>query len=158
MPLRFQSPCVFVSDMERARAFYENALDQTPSLILDGYVVYPGFCLWRTDTARRHVYGETDAVPQGPMGRDNLELYFETEELDAAWDRLSPNAAPIHPMRTQPWGQRCFRVKDPEGHILEVAEPMEAVFRRLRDQGKSEQEIVAATEMDPAFVHRVLSA
>ncbi len=159
MPIRFHSPCVFVSDMEHARTFYEGVLGQTPTLILDGYVVYAGFCLWRTDTARRHVYGEeAPAVPAGPMGRDNLELYFETETLDDAWADVSARAETIHPVRTQPWGQRCFRCKDPEGHIIELAEPMETVFRRMRGQGKSVEEIIEATQMPEQFVRGVLGA
>jgi catechol 2,3-dioxygenase-like lactoylglutathione lyase family enzyme len=158
MPIQFHSPCVFVSDLARARTFYEEGLGQEPSLVLDGYVVYPGFCLWRTDTARKHVFGEPDTPAAGPMGHDNFELYFETELLEDAWERLMPRAEAIHPMKIQPWGQRCFRVRDPEGHILEVAEPMETVIRRLSDQGQSPAAIAAATMMDPDFVRNVLDA
>jgi uncharacterized glyoxalase superfamily protein PhnB len=158
MTIRFHSPAVFVTDLARARAFYEEALGQEPSLVLDGYVVYPGFCLWRTDTARRHVFDEPDSPGAGPMGRENFELYFETEHLEDAWDRVMPRAETIHPMKIQPWGQRCFRVRDPEGHILEVAEPMETVILRLRDQGRTPEEIAAATMMAPEFVRSVLEA
>lgn len=158
MPIRFHSPCVFVSNLAKARVFYEEALGQEPSLVLDGYVVYAGFCLWRTDTAKKHVFDDPAPTVDGPMGRDNLELYFESEDLEDAWDRVMPRAETIHPMKSQPWGQRCFRVRDPEGHILEVAEPMEVVIRRLRDDGKSTEEIIAATMMDPAFVRAVLEA
>lgn len=156
MPIRFHSPCVFVADLARSRAFYEDGLGQEPGLVLDGYVVYPGFCLWRTDTARRHVFDEPNAPADGPMGRDNFELYFETEQIEDAWERLFPRTETIHPMKLQPWGQRCFRLRDPDGHILEVAEPMEAVIRRLRDQGRTPEEIVAATMMPPEFVRSVL--
>ena len=158
MPIRFHSPCVFVSDLARARAFYEEALGQEPSLVLDGYVVYAGFCLWRTDTAKKHVFDDPAPTVDGPMGRDNLELYFETEHLEDAWDRVMPRAETIHPMKRQPLGQRCFRVRDPEGHIIELAEPMEVVIRRLREDGKTTEEIITATMMDPAFVRAVLEA
>jgi catechol 2,3-dioxygenase-like lactoylglutathione lyase family enzyme len=66
MSIRFHSTCVFVCDMEAARAFYEEVLGQTPTLVLDGYVVYPGFALWRADTAGRHVFGDALALPPGP--------------------------------------------------------------------------------------------
>ncbi|MHC1713612.1 MAG: VOC family protein [Solidesulfovibrio sp.] len=158
MPIRFHSPCVFVSDLALARAFYEGALGQEPSLVLDGYVVYAGFCLWRTDTARRHVFEETQTAPSGPMGHENFELYFETETIDEAWQRVSAMAIPIHPMKMQPWGQRCFRVRDPEGHILEVAEPMQTVFKRMHAAGKSIEEVIEATMMPPEFVRSVLEA
>lgn len=157
MPIRFHSPCVFVSDLDQARSFYEQILDQTPILVLDGYVAYTGFSLWRTDMARRHVFDEADAAPARPMGRDNFELYFETERLEDAWDRVLSRAAMIHPMKVQPWGQRCFRVHDPDGHIVELAEPMETVIRRLHAAGQTEAEIVAATRMPPDFVRRTLA-
>ena len=156
MPIQFHSPCVFVCDMVRSRVFYEDCLGQTPNLVLDGYVVYPGFCLWRVDTARKQVFDEPEAFLEGPMGRDNFELYFEAEPLEDAWERIMPRTDIIHPMKIQPWGQRCFRVRDPDGHILEVAEPMEAVIRHLSEIGRSEAEIVAATMMDPTFVRAVL--
>lgn len=158
MSIQFHSPCVFVSDLTRARAFYEEGLEQEPALVLDGYVVYQGFCLWRTDTARKHVFDEAATPPAGPMGRDNFELYFETEQLEDAWDRVMTRTETIHPLKIQPWGQRCFRVRDPDGHILEVAEPMETVILRLHEAGKSAAEIVAATMMDPEFVRSVIEA
>jgi uncharacterized glyoxalase superfamily protein PhnB len=157
--IRFHSPCIFVSDMRRARAFYEETLGQVPTLVLDGYVAYLGFCLWRTDTARRHVFEETQTAPTGPMGHENFELYFETDDMEDAWQRVRAVVAePIHPLKTRPWGQRCFRVRDPEGHILEVAEPMEAVFQRMHAAGKSVAEIIEATQMPPEFVRSVLEA
>ena len=158
MSIRFHSPCVFVCDMELARAFYEEVLGQTPTLVLDGYVTYPGFALWRADTAGQHVFGDALALPPGRLGRDNFELYFETEAVEAAFAAVSARAEALCPLTVQPWGQRCFRVRDPEGHIVELAEPMEVVIRRLRDDGKSTEEIIAATMMDPAFVRAVLEA
>uniref|UniRef100_I2PXZ4 VOC domain-containing protein n=1 Tax=Desulfovibrio sp. U5L TaxID=596152 RepID=I2PXZ4_9BACT len=158
MAITFHSPCVFVADMARARAFYETTLGQTPTLVLDGYVAYAGFSLWRTDTATRHIFDEPTAVPAGPMGRDNFELYFETDAIEEAWDRVLSGAEMIHAMKIQPWGQRCFRVRDPDGHIVELAEPMETVIRRMRASGRTEQEIVAATMMPPQFVKNVLAS
>ena len=116
MSIQFHSPCVFVADMVRSRAFYEDCLGQEPSLVLDGYVVYPGFCLWRIDTARKHVFGEPDAVSDGPMGRDNFELYFEAEPLEDAWERVMPRVETIHPMKLQPGGSVLPGAR-PDGHI-----------------------------------------
>ena len=55
MPIDYRSVCLFVADMDRARGFYEDVLGQTPVHVLVGYVAYPHFCLWATDTARRIV-------------------------------------------------------------------------------------------------------
>ena len=37
--------------------------------------------------------------------------------------RLAGLARIVHPIRTEPWGQRVFRLLDPDGHIVEVGEP-----------------------------------
>ena len=158
MSIRFHSPCVFVCDMEAARAFYEEVLGQTPTLVLDGYVVYPGFALWRADTAGQHVFGDASALPPGPLGRDNFELYFETEAVEAAFETVSARAEALCPLTTQPWAQRCFRVRDPEGHIVEVAEPMEAVVRRLAASGMDVAAVCAATLLPEAFVRAALAS
>ncbi|HCR13514.1 MAG TPA: glyoxalase [Solidesulfovibrio sp.] len=158
MPIRFHSPCVFVRDMELARIFYEATLGQTPTLALDGYVVYPGFALWRADTAGQHVFGDASALPPGRLGRDNFELYFETEDVEAAFKAVSARAEALCPLAAQPWGQRCFRVRDPEGHIVEVAEPMELVVRRLAASGMDVAAVCAATLMPEAFVRAALGS
>ena len=158
MSIRFHSPCVFMCDMEAARAFYAQVLGQTPTLVLDGYVVYPGFALWRADTAGQHVFGDASALPPGPLGRDNFELYFETEAVEAAFEAVSARAEALCPLTVQPWGQRCFRVRDPEGHIVEVAEPMEAVVRRLAASGMDVAAVCAATLLPEAFVRAALAS
>ena len=156
MPIDYRSVCLFVADMDRARGFYEDVLGQTPVHVLAGYVAYPHFCLWATDTARRIVFDEEPAAPHGPMGRDNLELYFEDAAIEDAFERVMTRAEIIHPPKSAPWGQRAFRLRDPDGHIVEVAEPMEAVIERLRDKGLSPAEIAAATMMPAEFVASTL--
>ena len=156
MPIDYRSVCLFVADMDRARGFYEDVLGQTPVHVLAGYVAYPHFCLWAADTARRIVFDEEPAAPHGPMGRDNLELYFEDAAIEDAFERVMARAEIIHPLKSAPWGQRAFRLRDPDGHIIEVAEPMEAVIERLRDKGLSPAEIAAATMMPAEFVAWVL--
>lgn len=156
MPIHFHSPCVFVADMERARAFYEDVLGQSPTLVLNGYVTYPGFSLWRADTAGEHIFDDALAIVPGRLGRDNFELYFESAAIEAAFEAVVSQAPLVTAMRVQPWGQRCFRVRDPDGHIVEVAEPMEAVVRRMAASGMDEAAIVAATMMPPGFVRAAL--
>ena len=156
MPIEYRSVCIFVADIDRARAFYEELMGQSPLHVLPGYVAYPHFCLWREDTARRIVFDEETGAPTGPMGRDNLELYFEDAVLEDAFERVMTRAEIIHPPKSAPWGQRAFRLRDPDGHIVEVAEPMEAVIERLRDKGLSPAEIAAATMMPAEFVASVL--
>lgn len=63
--------------------------------------------------------------PDAPRcGRANLALYFEVEDIDGAFERIAPSVELIHPVQPQAWGQRMFRSRDPDGHIVEVGEPM----------------------------------
>ena len=156
MPIDYRSVCLFVADMDRARLFYEDVLGQTPVHVLPGYVAYPHFCLWGTATARRIIFDEDAAAPDGPMGRDNLELYFEDAAIEDAFERVMTRAEIIHPPKSAPWGQRAFRLRDPDGHIIEVAEPMDAVILRLSDTGLGPVEIAGATMMPEEFVRMVL--
>jgi hypothetical protein len=44
-------------------------------------------------------------------------------------------------LRELPWGQRGFRVYDPDGHIIDISETHGALVRRLAAEGKSKQSI-----------------
>lgn len=58
-----------------------------------------------------------------PYGRRNLLLYFEHDDVDAAFEKLAPHVELIHPVERQEWGQRVFRFYDPDGHAVEIGEP-----------------------------------
>jgi uncharacterized glyoxalase superfamily protein PhnB len=53
-----------------------------------------------------------------------LLLYFETNQLDAAFARLKNKVRLVHPIERQSWGQRVFRFYDPDGHVIEIGEPL----------------------------------
>ncbi|GAH41494.1 unnamed protein product [marine sediment metagenome] len=59
-------------------------------------------------------------------------------------------------MYEQPWGQRCFRIYDPDNHIIEFGEPMPTVIKRFSSQGLSIEEIVKKTLMPLEIVKKVL--
>ena len=52
----------------------------------------------------------------------------------------------VHPIREHSWGQRALRLYDPDGHVIEVGEPMSAVVRRFLSQGLTLEE--TARRMD----------
>ena len=87
----------------------------------------------------------------------NDELYFESPDLDTVSTRLAEAGVQfIHPLREQPWGQRAFRVNDPDGHIVEVGEPMPAVIFRLLNQGMSIEAIAERTAMPVDIVKQIV--
>jgi catechol 2,3-dioxygenase-like lactoylglutathione lyase family enzyme len=152
--VRYKAPAVFVSDMAAARAFYEGVLGQAVVMDLGVYVVFTGeFSLWQKDAAREMIFGKTTtSFSFGPGG---LELYFECPDPAEALERVRAASAPlVHEMVEQPWGQRCFRVLDPCGHLVEVAEPMSVVVRRALTEGSAE-EAAKKTMMPLEYVQAV---
>ena len=62
----------------------------------------------------------------------------------------------IHPIMEHSWGQRAFRVYDPDNHIIEFAESMENVVLRLYTQNLSVEEIAKKSMMPMEFINLVL--
>lgn len=156
----FEGPVIFVADMKDSRPFYTEVLEQEELFAVgDAYTAYKGFALW---TARDALSMMHKTLPDGtdtPQGRNNLELYFETPALEAALENLREHdVALLNNIHEQPWGQRAFRILDPDGHIIEFAEPMSVVAQRLLNQGYSPQEIADKTMTELDEVKRLLDS
>ena len=146
--IRFSTSVVMVKDVGASRRFYESVMGQNVMLDHGPNVVFAGgFSIWEAEHANRIIFGGTggDGVR---TGCDNLELYFEVEDVEGAFHLLEEAGASIvHPVHEEPWGQRTFRCHDPDGHIVEVGEPMEAAIRRLFAGSHTPEEIVSRTSM-----------
>jgi hypothetical protein len=90
-------------------------------------------------------------------GSNNSEIYFECDDLDALYSRVSKDETKvIHSVRQHPWGQRAFRMYDPDNHIIEFAESMESVVKRLNLEGLSLEEISKKSMMPMDFIEMAL--
>lgn len=57
------------------------------------------------------------------QGRKNILIYFETDNLELAFQQVVKNKATvIHPIKKQAWDQKVFRFYDPDKHIIEIGE------------------------------------
>lgn len=156
MKISFEGPAVFVSDMAVSRQFYEDVLGQKVQADDGPHVLYEGgFSLWQADHAVEIIHEGRGSLPER-LGQENYELYFECAELDACWERVDASwDAAIHPVRVHPWGQRGFRVYDPDGHIVEVAEPLPLVVKRMLGEGVSAEEVSKQTGFPLDYVQAV---
>ena len=116
-----------------------------------------GFALWQKDHAGEMVFGgkAPEAVPARKL---SSELYFETATLDAVFAALQENHVEfLHPLVEQPWGQRVTRFYDPDGHIIEIGEPMDVVITRMSGQGMTADEIAKRTFMPLEIIKQILA-
>lgn len=121
--MKFINPLPFVADINKAKKFYQEVMQLNVIEDHGNFVRFEnGFALHDAASLHYSVFGNN--VPQSePFGRQNLVLYFEVDDLDAAFERSQTLVDMIHPIQCQDWGQRVFRFHDPDGHIVEIGEP-----------------------------------
>ena len=156
MPIQFLSSVLFVQDVEASRNFYEKLLGQEVEMDFGPNVGFKGgFAIWQIDHASQMIF-ERPANGTDQLGRKNFELYFEAVDLDAVLGRLTDaGVSMVHPIREHPWGQCVFRVYDPDGHIVEVGEPMPVVIQRFLAQGMTPEAVAERTSMPLEIVRQV---
>jgi catechol 2,3-dioxygenase-like lactoylglutathione lyase family enzyme len=156
MNITYQSCVIFVQEIAASRRFYEDLLGQEVEIDFGpGVDLQNGFTLWQIDHAFQTIYERApDAAERLRQG--NHELHFETVDAKAAADRLLQDGVEfVHPLREMPWGKRIFRVRDPDGHVVAVGEPMPAVVARLLSEGQSTKAVAARTAMPLEIVEQI---
>ncbi len=126
MNLKFVNTIVFVKNIGVSKAFY------TETLGLKVIGDYGAFVLFENHLALHPARELADTVwkeeapsdTDQPQGRHNVLIYFETDTLEDAFARLKDQVNLIHPIQRQAWGQLVFRFYDPDGHAIEIGEPL----------------------------------
>ena len=155
--LKFIAPLILVEDITRSRAFYEQVLGQTVKFDFGEDIQFEGDFSIHLKSHYQGLLGGKDAYPVTRKANWG-EFYFETDEIEAVEERLREVGAEfIHPVREQPWGERVFRVYDPDGHILEIGESLEAAARRFQRDGKTVEWIMEKIGMPREFVEQAIS-
>jgi len=126
LKIRHVSTIVFVSDVARSTAFYRDVLGLPVAQDHGTIVIFEGdFSIHDGVDLLEKVYKTPGVFAKGPQGKDNIDIYFETDDLETAYRAVTEAGADlIHPIETQAWGQGVFRFHDPDGHIVEIGETM----------------------------------
>jgi catechol 2,3-dioxygenase-like lactoylglutathione lyase family enzyme len=143
---------IFVSDIGVSRAFYEEVLGQRVSGDHGLHVMFVGgFAIWQVDRTGSSIFPSKPS--RAHTGSSGMELYFEADDVDAALALVEGSGNKvIHRVREEAWGQRTFRCYDPDGHIIEVGEPMPVAMRRLFRGGSTPETIAKRTSMPMEMV------
>ena len=147
--IRFKTALLFVKDIAVSRRFYENILGQTVEYDFGEDVVFSGgFAIHDANHISRLLFKRDNPNIDGRQGKENFELYFESDGLDAVNSRLVQSGVTfVHNLLEQPWGQRVIRFYDPDSHIVEIGEPMSTVIERNLLSEITEAEVAEKTSM-----------
>lgn len=117
-------PVLMVSDVRETAAFYARHLRFRPLFESDWYVHLQS----REDEGVNLglVSSDHETIPQGSRGAaSGLLLNFEVEDPDAVHAEMAAAGLPILlPIRDEPFGQRHFIVRDPNGVLIDVIKPI----------------------------------
>jgi catechol 2,3-dioxygenase-like lactoylglutathione lyase family enzyme len=148
---KYHSVVLLVSDVAKSKKFYQDILNQKIENDFGRCIGFiGGFSIWEKSYAHK-MMGKKD---KNPLETGNeFELYFEIEDLDAFLKILTQRKIKfVHNIFEQPWGQRCFRIYDPDYHIIEFAESMNMVIERLYNKGFTHNQIINKTLMSEEIV------
>jgi catechol 2,3-dioxygenase-like lactoylglutathione lyase family enzyme len=157
MGIKFESAVVLVKDVAASREFYEGLLDQEVFMDFGPNVSFAGgsFAIWQVDHAHEIMLGK----PSGEVGQGEMELYFESDDVSGVVERFEEAGTKfVHPMREQPWGQRVVRVHDPDGHIVEVGEPIPVFVTRFLQEGMTIEQAAERTSVPVEGVREIAKA
>ena len=152
--MKFVLPLIVVKDMEASKSFYTDVLGQKVALDLGKNVTLEGFAL---QIDYEELVGVGDL--QIKQKSNDHELYFEEEDFDRFLAHLArfEDVEYLHRAKEYPWGQRVVRLYDPDGHIIEVGESMESIFKRLHSEGMTPEQIAERTMHPIEFVKNFIS-
>jgi len=139
----FVSSIIVVEDVLHSRKLYEDILHMKVSGDFGIYNVgfEGGLSLYRKTFFEELIGGRVNLDKN-----NNLSIYFEVDDLEELEKEIAENGFEfIHRIREQPWKQRTFRFYDYDNHVLEIAEKMDVVLRRLKQNGCTIEEIANMT-------------
>lgn len=147
MKIKFCSSVILVKDVLKSKDFYMNLLKQEVEADYGENIMFAsGLSIWQIDYAYKSIYKDISDCIFGKNGR--FELYFESDDIDEAYKLFKQSDIEfLHELIEQSWGQKAFRVYDPDGHIVEVGEPMLLSAKRLLNSGFTPEQVSKRTSI-----------
>ena len=139
----FVSTIIVVEDVLRSRGLYEGVLGLKVTADFGIYNVgfEGGLSLYRK-ALFQDLVGNIEILNKP----NSFVLYFEYENIEDVERKLEARGFEfVHKIQEQPWGQPAFRVYDYDNHILEIAENMDNVVRRMYRSGQTIEAIAGRT-------------
>ena len=138
--------------MKKAVAFYEEVIGDRVVMNFGENVQFSGgFALQEMKKWKSMIHNA-----KVRRNGNDAELYFEEKDFDDFVEYLKefPEIEYVHPVEEAPWGQRIVRFYDPDFHIIEVGEPMDAVIKRLFESGMTVEQVSEKSQYPIEYVKR----
>lgn len=154
--MKYICSLIVVENIQRSRDFYEKTLKQKVQYDFGANITFEGgFAIHFKEHFEEITKGTSSRSIS--FGSNSFELYFETGEIEEILNKLKDqNVDFVHEIQIQPWGQKVIRFYDPDRHMVEIGETMEAVVIRFYQQGNSSDEIVKRSSMPKEFVENTI--
>lgn len=140
--VKYHSAAIFVRDIAAAKRFYINLLGMEIEMDFGTNVgLKGGLTLWQLSPDQL-IPSRLGLEATSDRRSNRFELYFETEDPSAVHERLKAAGTEfLHELAEEPYGQITLRVFDPDRHLIEVGETMEAMVRRMHSGGLSPEQV-----------------
>lgn len=152
--MKLHSIVLFVKEIEKSKEFYTKILNH--SIVHDfgnNVILSNGISIW--EIQQSHIISQK---LETTSNSNKFELYFEAENLDEINIKLEQNSVKfLHPIQTEPWGQRTLRFFDPDNHLIEVGEPLEVFVMNMSKQGLNPEQISTQSGIPIETVKNLLS-
>ena len=120
--MRLKNILLVVENIEKSIAFYKELFglqvlkDFDGNVILTEGLVLQDRKIWENLIEKEVSYGGNAS-----------ELYFIENDLEGFQEKLDNSSFEInyaHKLKTHSWGPRVIRIYDPDGHMIEIGEPI----------------------------------
>lgn len=154
--MKFSNPMIVVTNMEKSKKFFYEALGLEVILYFGANVTLTGGIALQTKDTWSDFISKQDS--EIVFGGNASELYFEEDDFNGYIQKMNEmgGISYVHPIIEHPWGQRVIRFYDPDMHIIEVGENMLMVVRRFLDSGMSIEETAARMDVPIDYVKSCL--
>ena len=157
--IKFETSLIFVKDINQSKIFYNEILGQEISMDFGKCIAFNGgFSIMEKDYGHQIVFSKETNRVSNSNSNNNMELYFECEDIKRLYDTLKKNNFEfIHDVEEQPWGQFVFRFYDPDHFIIEIGEPIHIFISRMYKKGLGPEDIAKKSSVSIEIVRSIIN-
>jgi uncharacterized glyoxalase superfamily protein PhnB len=125
--MKLKYTILYVNDVEKTLAFYEQAFDLKRTMLHDGgdYGELDTGSTTLSFSSLKLMKQLGKSVTAANTTAPSFEIAFETEQVAEALEKaLNAGAKLVQPVKEMPWGQTTSYVNDINGFLIEICSPV----------------------------------